>query len=63
MRNQEEVVQSQMSSLRHLKENVHEIKSGQDCGIGLEDFEDFKVGDILQSITKKQVPRKLGDPK
>jgi translation initiation factor IF-2 len=44
-----------VSSLKRFKKDVREVRTGFECGIGLDDFNDFKVGDILQFyVTKRQ---------
>ena len=46
---QEEVVcESTVSSLRRFKDDVKEVAAGYECGIGIKDFNDFQVGDILE---------------
>ncbi|HNT99825.1 MAG TPA: translation initiation factor IF-2 [Acidobacteriota bacterium] len=42
------VYEGRLSSLRRFKEDVTEVKTGYECGIGLERFNDIKVGDELQ---------------
>ena len=37
-----------VSSLKHEKEDVNQVRKGFECGIGLRGFHDFKVGDVLQ---------------
>jgi len=41
-------------SLRRFKDDVREVATGFECGIGLRDFNDFQVGDILEFYQKKQ---------
>jgi translation initiation factor IF-2 len=48
-----------LSSLKRFKENVNEVSYNNECGIGIENFNDFKEGDIIQSYTLLEVPRKL----
>jgi translation initiation factor IF-2 len=36
-----------VSSLKHFKEDVREMQAGQECGIGVESFEEFQAGDII----------------
>ncbi len=43
-----------LASLRHLKEDVPEVRAGMECGIRLEGFSDFEEGDIIQSYTIEQ---------
>jgi len=40
-----------IKSLKHFKDDVKEITNGNECGIGIENFNDIKVGDILESYT------------
>ncbi len=40
--------EGEVSSLRHEKERVNEVREGFECGIGLKDFHDIEVGDILE---------------
>ena len=37
-----------IASLRHVKDEVRELKAGMDCGISLEGYQDFNEGDILE---------------
>ena len=53
------VFETKCDSLKHEKENVKEIQSGQECGIGLEKIEDVKQGDILEFFTTKEEQSKL----
>jgi translation initiation factor IF-2 len=48
-----------VSSLRRFKEDVREVRSGMECGIRLEDFEDIKPGDVIETYEIIKVPRKL----
>ncbi|TAF77098.1 MAG: translation initiation factor IF-2 [Bacteroidetes bacterium] len=50
---------SKFSSLKRFKDDVSEVKYGQDCGIGVEGFEDFEVGDLIEIFDKREVKRKL----
>jgi translation initiation factor IF-2 len=48
------VVESSVASLRRFKDDVKEVASGYECGVGLKDFEDFEVGDILEFFRKER---------
>ena len=48
-----------LSSLKRFKENVNEVSFNNECGIGIENFNDFREGDIIQSYTLLEVPKKL----
>jgi translation initiation factor IF-2 len=47
-RNGQEVSRSSVSSLRRFKEDVKEVSTGFECGIGIEGYGDFEVGDIIE---------------
>lgn len=47
-RNEKVIFQGSISSLRHLKENVREVKSGMEGGLTLDGFNEFEVNDILE---------------
>ncbi len=49
-RGKEIVSESTVSSLRRFKDDVKEVSSGYECGIGLKDFGDFQVGDIVETF-------------
>ena len=46
---------SKIASLRRYKDEVKEVKAGQDCGIIIENFNDVKVGDILETYTIEEI--------
>jgi translation initiation factor IF-2 len=48
------VAESVVTSLRRFKDDVKEVSTGYECGVGLKDFEDFAVGDILESFRKER---------
>ena len=55
VRRQEEVVsESVVSSLRRFKDDVKEVVSGYECGVGIEDFNEFEVGDILEFFRREK---------
>ncbi|HJS29274.1 MAG TPA: translation initiation factor IF-2 [Anaerolineales bacterium] len=56
LRSGEKIHESEMSSLRHYQEDVREVRQGFECGIGVRDFNDFEVGDIIESFTRELVP-------
>ena len=46
-----------VSSLKRFKEDVREVQSGYECGIGLSDFQDLKQGDIIETFEEREVAR------
>ena len=55
-RDGEELFEGAISSLKHEKDDVREIREGFECGVGLKGFEDFEEGDILECFTEETVP-------
>jgi translation initiation factor IF-2 len=49
----------QLASLRRFKDDVKEVQTGFECGIGVENFNDIKVGDELEAYVMKEVEREL----
>jgi translation initiation factor IF-2 len=48
-----------LHSLKRFKEDAAEVKSGFDCGIGIESFNDIKEGDVIESYENREVKRTL----
>jgi len=46
-------------SLKRFKDDAKEVLSGFECGIGIENFNDIKEGDIIEAYTKEEIARKL----
>ena len=49
------VFEDKISSLRRFKDDVREVASGYECGIGLEKFSDLKEGDILEAYIMEEI--------
>jgi translation initiation factor IF-2 len=49
------VWQGKLASLRRFKDDVSEVKSGTECGISLDRFNDVKVGDIIEIVSVEKV--------
>lgn len=49
------VGESRVAGLRRFKDDVKEVTTGMECGVKLESFNDFQVGDVLQFIRQKLV--------
>jgi translation initiation factor IF-2 len=50
-----------ISSLKRFKDDAKEVKEGFECGIGIENYQDIKVGDVLEFIELVEVARTLQD--
>ena len=48
-----------LSSLKRFKDDAKEVREGQECGIGVENFNDLKVGDRIESFRVEEVKRTL----
>jgi len=53
-RGEQVVCESTVSSLRRFKDDVKEVATGYECGVGFTDFSEFQVGDILE-FSRKEV--------
>ena len=53
------VYEGKMSSLRRFKDDVKDVASGYECGIGLENYNDLKVGDIIEAFEMEKIAAKL----
>ncbi|HJT37932.1 MAG TPA: translation initiation factor IF-2, partial [Actinomycetota bacterium] len=51
------VADTTVSSLRRFKDDVREVAAGYECGVGLENFQDLKEGDVLEFYEVREVPR------
>ncbi len=55
LRNEDEIYNGKVASLKRFTEDVREVDAGYECGVGLEDFEDYQEGDIIEFYRKEQV--------
>jgi translation initiation factor IF-2 len=51
------VAEDTMSSLRRFKDDAREVREGFECGIGLNKFQDVKVGDVIEAYETVEVER------
>ena len=54
-----EVYEGSIASLRRFKEDAKEVKEGYECGIAIENFNDIKVGDVLECFRTEEIARTL----
>jgi translation initiation factor IF-2 len=55
LRGKDVLLKSRIASLKHLKENVTEVKKDYECGIGVEKFKDFLEGDLIEAFLTEKV--------
>ena len=48
-----------IASLKRFKDDAREVAEGYECGIGLENWQDLQVGDVLEIVETEEVRRKL----
>lgn len=53
------IYEGQLESLRRFKEDVNEIKAGMECGIAVKNYNDVKVGDLIEVFERVEVARQL----
>lgn len=53
------VYQGNVASLKRFKDDAKEVLQGFECGIGIENFNDLKVGDVIEAFTKEERQREL----
>lgn len=53
------IYQGELESLRRFKDDVNEVRNGFECGIGVKDYNDVKVGDQIEVYERVQVAREL----
>jgi len=53
------VYDGEIASLKRFKDDVSEVKDGLECGIGIANFNDVKVGDIIECYQVEEVARTL----
>ena len=55
------IYSGKISSLKRFKDDVKEVNTGYECGIGIDSWQDIQVGDQLEIFEYVEVARKLGD--
>ncbi|WP_409477572.1 translation initiation factor IF-2 [Pseudobdellovibrio sp. HCB154] len=53
------VYEGKVSSLKRFKDDAKEVSEGFECGIGIENFNDIKVGDVIEAYLKEEIAREL----
>ncbi|MCC6278557.1 MAG: translation initiation factor IF-2 [Oligoflexia bacterium] len=53
------VYEGKLSSLKRFKDDVREVQNGYECGIGIENYNDLKVGDVIEAYMKEAVAQTI----
>ncbi len=57
------VHEGKLSQLKRFKDDAREVVAGQECGMAFENFQDMKVGDVIECYRVETVQRTLSDPR
>ena len=53
------IYEGELESLRRFKDDANEVRSGTECGIGVKNYTDVKVGDLIEVFDVKEIARSL----
>ena len=53
------IYEGELESLRRFKDDVNEVRSGTECGIGVKNYNDVKVGDQIECYERIEVARTI----
>ena len=59
LRQKEQVWDGRVQTLRHFKDEVKEVTGQQECGVCFANYEDFRVGDVIECYLMEELPRSL----
>ena len=59
LRDNKVITTGKISSLKRFKNDAREVQSGYECGIGIENYNDVKVGDVIEAFILEQEEQKL----
>lgn len=59
LRDNRMIYEGKVDSLRRFKDNVNEVQANYECGIGIDEFDDIKVGDVLECFVHEHIARTL----
>ena len=59
LRDEVVIHQGELDSLRRFKDDVSEVKSGTECGVGIKNYKDIKPNDKIEVFDRKEESRKI----
>ena len=59
MRDGVQLYEGKLGSLKRFKDDAREVQSGFECGMGVEGYNDIKVGDIIEGFVIEETPATL----
>ena len=54
-----QIFEGKVGSLKRFKDDVREVASGFECGIGIEGYNDVKIGDVIEAYVIEEKPATL----
>ncbi len=60
MRDGVQVYKGKLSSLKRFKDDASEVRTGMECGMAIQNFNDFKVGDVIEAFSSEKIAAELG---
>ena len=54
-----QVFEGKFASLKRFKDDVREVQTGFECGIGIEGYNDVKIGDVIEAFEFEEQPAEL----
>jgi translation initiation factor IF-2 len=53
------IYEGELESLRRFKDDANEVRNGTECGIGVKNYNDVKVGDLIEVFDVNEIARSL----
>ena len=53
------IFEGALESLRRFKDDVNEVRAGTECGIGVKNYQDVRVGDQIECFSRVEVSRSI----
>ena len=53
------IYEGRLNSLKRFKDDTKEVSAGFECGVGLENFDDVKVGDVMEAYKNVEIKKTL----
>ena len=51
--------EGKLATLKHFQDDVREVRAGQECGMSIENYQDIKVGDVIEAFEVEEIARTL----
>jgi translation initiation factor IF-2 len=61
LRDNQPVYKGKLASLKRFKDDASEVRSGMECGMSIANFNDMKVGDVIEAFVTEKIAAELGE--